>query len=355
MRGGLVSKLTIVAALLLCCLAMAPWRTRPRVLDGMTTEMPPAARGYEGTLWIVFTHYRRERQARLMVCELCAYLLQTYPRARFEILGVQQTGDAGRFNKGVSWNVALKWLRDEEGVRGDAALCLMDVDMVPRRNVDFTPPARGEAIIWWLNTGGVRTHLESALAVGGYPMIMAGWGREDHDFWVRMERSGVRIPQWPYLMREQRRRATVLNLEWTSEREEEALNRHYWGENAYVSVEMVSQENARDGLPPSRRLPAPERSWFDQRQVDRNVRMSDGIKRLSAERYRRYLKSDSMEMVSLAGVSADDGYFEQLCGKDLPRSPRLRVRNLTFDPLRALPYTPRLFLEDESLSWYFER
>lgn len=293
-------------------------------------------------LVIVFPHRNREEYARYLAQELPRYLARSYPGRRVDVFGVQQVGESsGLYAKGVSWNVALRHL-ERLGYGPQQAVVLQDVDVVPREGCDYCAPPSGETVVWFLNAGGVRGRLGDFLAVNGYSNIERGWGHEDMAFWTRLMRNGGEVVVWPDRLRAEGRKAVVLNMEWDADTDEELHCRHYFADNAYVSVTMVTQGNPTHGVPKEERIVPPSRSgWLDDSVYDFNFKLGDAVAKLDAADYRSFLDSDGASCLDIESVREDDFFSKDSA-----------VRNIVFDISKVLP-PPSDFLR-ERFSWYLE-
>ena len=198
------------------------------VLGGLAWALgaPVGAPGTTEHVLVLVPHFQRGAFFDVLCTQLRQYLPAWHPAATFDVLGIEQQ-DApvlGYYNKGLSWNLALAWLR-AQGVGPGQAVVLQDVDAVPRRYVDYACPPRGAATSWFLTTGGLKGRLGDLWAAGGFPMYVVGWGQEDLELWRRLQRVGVAVHPWPDEAHP--RPPVVLNLEWAQD--EAHLARHFWG------------------------------------------------------------------------------------------------------------------------------
>jgi hypothetical protein len=298
---------------------LPPLVTRPSMAHQAFAERLSGA----GELTLVlFPHCGREAFAQVLAKELSHYLA-TIPERRFLVVGLQQIdtpNDLRTYCKGLSWNVGLHWLRSA-GADPNLAVALQDVDAVPRQNVSYDCPAVGHADVWWMTTGGIKGRFGDFYRVNGYPVSAKGWGREDHDFWLRLQRAGVHLREWPATLQESDP-AIVLNLEWATEREEPFLRQHYWT-RWLDKVHTVSQQNQKWGLKTT--VPVPRKSWFSLKTFEHNRCLSDAINSLDESSYWAYVHKDGITSLRFLTEPRLNSFFESV-----QTSPNIMLLNLTF-------------------------
>lgn len=314
---------------------------------------------WEAPLVVIVPHRDRDSFVSFQAPELLRYLRARHPEARHKmtVLCVEQRdGVGGPYSKGLSWNVALRHLV-ELGWAPDTQVVLNDVDIVPRSNVSFRCPPRGRGTLWFQNTGGLKARLGDLVEAHGFPMAITGWGYEDVAMWRRLERLvGVSLHHWKEEI-DPKHKAVVLNLEWEPglpASEVDRLREWFWGDDGRSHVHMVGQGDERWGVGSSAAVPVPSKDgWYSESQRARNERMGDAVEALRPAEYRELCEADGLRALRWGVVPCRlESLSSRFPGVVVPDDDP-SLLNLSFESQDVLGATPKLFLEDARLSWYF--
>jgi hypothetical protein len=228
---------------------------------------------------IVVPYRDRERYLPIFLRETSLYLLVHHPELDYWFFIAEQV--TGRvFSAAVARNIGAAAAIDH----GCDYLVFMDVDTIPVRHVDWTPPPQDHAEIWFQHSGGVRMSTDIFLASNGYNLNFWGWGEEDTDFCHRLKTMGNWVTTgWREKMDYvARNKAMVCNLEFeytgTIEQQKEKARihaNHWWngphtvGHRGpwFMSWEILQHER---GLDPQPLIRHSKDGWRDQHLIDKN-------------------------------------------------------------------------------------
>jgi hypothetical protein len=274
--------------------------------------------------------------------------------ANITIICVEQTDEGDIFNLGLMRNIGIAYARDNLPAHSYLVFC--DCDIVPRRNVDFSPPKAETAEVWFQNTGGVKCFLESALRVNGFQSTVFGWGHEDAAFWERLRRAGVHCRNWVDVLRENPPvcgGAVVLNLEWTDDAcvEYERVWGHYGPDIDNVAL-MVGQQHPLFGC--DKQIPVYHRkNWYDQSRANRNIGLTRKLAELNDTDYHQVVEEDGISCLNiLEGVVKHQAFANRFPeAVTLPKS--VTARNLVASSSRTMGWTPKALAHHGTLGWYY--
>ena len=114
----------------------------------------------------------------------------------YRILIAEQSDD-GLFNKGLLYNVAMKYIEEERNPGKNVYVCLHDIDILPNTVGNYGRPLDGAINHLYgypFCLGGVfLVNLEDYARVNGFPNVYEGWGYEDMEYQRRSTIAGIRI------------------------------------------------------------------------------------------------------------------------------------------------------------------
>lgn len=145
-------------------------------------------------LYLIVSYRNRPEHLREFVKHMPLYLRAH--NINCEIIVVEQT-DNGLFNKGMLFNVGVKYICQKHTSSENVYICLHDVDILPTKSTNYYRPFPAEINHLYGHTfclGGVfLVNLSDYKLVNGFPNTYCGWGYEDNEYKRRSERSGIKI------------------------------------------------------------------------------------------------------------------------------------------------------------------
>jgi hypothetical protein len=150
----------------------------------------------DSILYLIIPYRDRQEQLQTFIPYMHKYL--HFHKITFKIIVVEQS-DTDLFNKGVLYNIAIKYIKEFEskGQNRNIYVCLHDVDIMPVKGTNYYKPDDNSVVhLYGYNfcLGGVLLiNLDDYLKLNGLSNLYEGWGFEDNDFKRRVELNKVSI------------------------------------------------------------------------------------------------------------------------------------------------------------------